>query len=182
MDKNYIQRLRRFALTIGLILLTYSIASVELNTQKEISPLGLPLNIKNPNLISIALVLASLYASFRYLYYAVLIGPAPHTTRNRLRKAILPDGTKFEDKLSDANYYLDFRLKLHAAIYKSFPMIGNYEAALVDLSTSPAKGPVVEMKVPAMVGLFCIFENIDYYSPIWVNVMALSIFVVKNIK
>lgn len=182
MDKNYIQRLRRFALTIGLILLTYSIASVELNTQKEISPLGLPLNIKNPNLIGIALVLASLYASLRYLYYAVLIGPAPHTTRNRLRKAILPDGTKFENKLSDTKYFFDFKLKLDAAIYKSFPRIGNYEAELVDFSTSPAKGPVVEMKVPTVVGLFCIFEDIDHYSPILVNVMALSIFAVKNIK
>ena len=182
MDKNYIQKLRRFALTIGLILLTYSIAGVELNTQKEISPLGLPLKINNPNLLGIALVLASLYSSLKYSYYAVLIGPAPHTTRKRLRKAILPDGTGFEDKLSDANYFLNFKLKFHAAIYNLFPRIGNYEAELVNFSTSPAKGPVVEIKVPKVVGLFCIFENIDYYSPIWVNAMALSIFAVKNIK
>ena len=46
-----IEKLRRFALVIGLVLLTYSLAAVELDIGETIHPLGIPLKINNPDLL-----------------------------------------------------------------------------------------------------------------------------------
>ena len=40
-----LQKLRRFALAIGLLLITYSVALVELDVGETVRPLGIPLKI-----------------------------------------------------------------------------------------------------------------------------------------
>ena len=178
MDKTLIQKLRRFALSIGLIFLTYSMAEIKLVTPVQINPLGIPLVIKSAAYIGIALLGVSVYVSFRYLYYAILIGPAPHTIRKRLKKSILPDGIKFDIKLASADYYRDFRGRLHAAINESFPRVGDVEAKLIDFSyTASAEEADVKIEVPTVVKLLCILENIDYYLPICINVIAIIVFI-----
>ena len=43
---TYIEKLRRFSLTFGLILLTYSIAGIKLVTPINISPFGISFTIE----------------------------------------------------------------------------------------------------------------------------------------
>lgn len=75
-----LEKLRRFALAVGLILITYSIAAVELATGETIHPLGLPLKINRPEYLGIGLAIASFWGMARYFYYALL------GTRLALRK------------------------------------------------------------------------------------------------
>jgi hypothetical protein len=171
MDTSLIQKLRRFSLSIGLITFTYSVAGIQLDTPAKIEPLGIPLVIQNPYLIGYALVLASLYASIRYLYYAVLIGPSPRTIRKRLIEGQLPD---LRRSFSDAghNFHEDFSLEFN----KWFPRVGKQKASCRIL----ARGEVEELNIPRIVRLFCFLEDIDYYSPIWVNIIAVSSYIIFN--
>ena len=66
-------KIRRFGLTIALILVIYSIAGVRIDTPAKIQPLGIPLIIERPNLIGLGLVIASFYSIFRFIYYGMLI-------------------------------------------------------------------------------------------------------------
>jgi len=85
-------KLRRFCLTFGLILITFSLAGVEMESPARISPLGIPLTIKRPDLLGIGLVLGAAYSLFRYWYYGILVGLSPRKARKRLKSGTLVDG------------------------------------------------------------------------------------------
>lgn len=166
--KAFILKLRRFSLTIGLILFAYSRASIQLKTPAEISPLGIPLVIQNPNAIGFALFLASLYAMFRYLYYAVLIGPSPSQVRKGLLKGYLPDGTprRSQNDQEFRKYLLEY-----------FPKIGQYKIFKINLLVPEENGVHITVnKMPYPVKLFCCLEDIDYFAPLWINVIAIIFF------
>jgi hypothetical protein len=80
-----ITKLRRFSLTIGLILLVYSIAGVQLDSPAKIAPLGIPLIIRHPELLGIGLVLASVYGTLAYFYYANIVVMSPMKVRRLLQ-------------------------------------------------------------------------------------------------
>src|SRR5439155_15197901 len=67
------------------ILLLYSIAGVRLDSPAHIQPLGIPLVIERANIFEWALLGVSVYAAFRYWYYAILAAVSPF----RVRKLIL---------------------------------------------------------------------------------------------
>ena len=83
MESTDIARLRRFALAAGVILLTYAIAAVELDTGETVRPLGVPLRIRNPDWLGIGLATAVLYGSLRFLYYGVMVEETPSARRRR---------------------------------------------------------------------------------------------------
>lgn len=167
--KTFILKLRRFSLTIGLILFAYSRASIQLKTPAEISPLGIPLIIQNPNAIGFALFLASLYAFFRYLYYAVLIGPFPSQVRKGLLKGYLPDGTPCNSQ--------DDKDLLRKYLLEYFPKIGKYKIFEINRLVPIENGIHITIKkIPWPVKFFCWLEDIDYFAPLWINVIAIIFF------
>ena len=89
-DQPDLPKLRRFALTIGLILFVYSIAGVELDPNETIKPLGLPFKIKQPGLIGLGLLITSIYASARYWYFAMQATFSPLYERRLLRQGHMP--------------------------------------------------------------------------------------------
>jgi hypothetical protein len=83
MEPTDLPRLRRFALAAGVILLTYAVAAVELDTGETVRPLGTPLLIRSPEWLGIGLALAALYGSLRFFYYGVMVSETPAARRRR---------------------------------------------------------------------------------------------------
>lgn len=179
MDNNLIQKLRRFALAIGIILFAYSSAGVELKSPAEIAPLGIPLVIKNTNFIGIAILTASIYAFLRYLYYSILIGPSPGAVRARLKKGIMPNGSRLSVDASSAAFS-KYHDALHVEFNNAFPRVKEYEAKIEKFSFS-ADGVEVEVKIPWQVEFFCLLADFDYYLPLLVNGFACLTYVVLRL-
>lgn len=165
---TFIQKLRRFSLVVGLILIAYSITRVQLETPAHISPLGFPFIIKRPGFLDIVLLLASIYGALRYFYYAILINPSPAKRRENLTKGLFADG--IIDKNLDVK---TISLKLESGFKTEFPSIGKYQAQLTQYSSD---GNIM-FEIPKQVKILCILEDIDYYSPIWVNFLALLLYI-----
>ena len=80
-----LEKLRRFALAIALLLITYSLAAVELDAGETIRPLGIPLKINDPRSLGIGLVLASLYAAASFVMYGTWLTESPAHKRRKYR-------------------------------------------------------------------------------------------------
>ena len=78
-----IKKLRRLALIFGLLLVTYSLAGIEISKGAKFSPFGIELTVRNPDLLGIGLVIGSIYGLCRYWFYAVLTGISPRRIRIR---------------------------------------------------------------------------------------------------
>jgi hypothetical protein len=167
---TFIQKLRRFSLAIGLILIAYSLAGVQLKTPAEISPLGIPLIIRRPVLLDIALLIASIYEALRYYYYAILITPSPQKRRDNLKKGLSADGLMDESRHSN-----EIVKMLDAGFNTEFPTMGEYKARI--RSYNRLESPQVAYDIPKQVEILCILENIDYYSPIWVNFLSILLYI-----
>ena len=77
-----LQKIRRFALAVGLVLITYSVA-LEFNFDEEVRPLGLPFKVVEPWLLPIGLMLTSFYGLLRFWYYGCLLTASPARRRRR---------------------------------------------------------------------------------------------------
>ena len=167
-----LQKLRRFSLAIGLILLTYSMAAVEIPSDEVIRPLGLPVKIGNPNLLGIALVLASVYGMLRFYYYGVVLHLTPRKRRLALlRKGMLvhSDRLHFEspafDSENDAAEFLDrlsevFPTSMYAHHSEIEERDGHY---------------VVRFGLPRSSRATTLVHDLDYTAPVWINVIALVV-------
>ena len=187
-----IGKLRRFALAIGIIFFTFAIAGIELQTPAEISPLGIPLVIKQPQLIGFGFFLASLYSLFRYWYYAIFTGTSPRKARKNLRSGFLADGSNYAE---DASKFGNIAKKqIEEYLYISVPIeeilikrgdVGSFFLPLteggggdapykfsVNFESFPQK--LFISKTPIEVGI-----DIDYYAPVWVNVIAMITWIAK---
>lgn len=83
-ETTEVWRLRRFALTVGLLLLVWSLAGITVAENPQIAPFGLPLTIAQPQLLPLGLAIAGAYGVLRYFYYAFSFGPSPFRPRRDL--------------------------------------------------------------------------------------------------
>ena len=79
-----LERLRRFALAIGLVTLTYGVAGISLTAGSTVSPFGIPFTISRPDFLPVGLAIASLYAAARFYYYGFMIRKSPFARRKDL--------------------------------------------------------------------------------------------------
>src|ERR1700674_147913 len=79
-----LDRLRRFALGAGLVLIAYASAGVELEAGAKVSLLGVPFFIRRPELLRLGLVLASAYGLVRFYYYGFMLEHSPQRRRKDL--------------------------------------------------------------------------------------------------
>ncbi len=107
MENIDLNKTRRFALAIGLVLFVYSIAGLSLDLDKTLTILGIPLMINNPKLIGIGLIICSIYATLRYLYYGIITGITPKKARDNLLNNRFPDGSRVSTEKSVSSSYLD---------------------------------------------------------------------------
>lgn len=174
MNPPDLDKLRRFSLTTALILITYVSAGVDVDTIHAVSILGLPLMIRRPNLIIIGLIIASLYGTARYWYYAFLHKPSPRKRRRRFLKNFTPSGQP--DLYRGAvPMTTDEIAPLKRELPDIFPELPRVAPALTVGQPPKSGGSGVILFVPRRIRQAAWFEDLDYSAPIWLNLLALPL-------
>ena len=83
-----LEKLRRFSLTVAIVLFVYGIAGVDIKPNEGVRPLGIPLELKEPTLVGGGLLLAAIYAVARYFYYSSVATESRFRTRRGLRRGL----------------------------------------------------------------------------------------------
>ena len=81
MHEPNIEKLRRFSLVVGLILLTYSFAGISLDPRSGINVVGLAFKVAKPQLLPLGFIIASLYGVFSFYYYGFMLKKSPYRVR-----------------------------------------------------------------------------------------------------
>lgn len=150
------------------MLITLVEAQVRLKTPVEINPLGIPLVIARPNLLTVALVFASIYATLRFIYYGMLAQPSPMRARRELPKRIKPAYVGGADEMAK------FHEEVQKEVDRHFPSFGKHK---VTFGTRPSAGgwSVVNMHIPDAVRVMSWIDTVDFLLPIIANAAALGI-------
>lgn len=165
-----LSKIRRFALTIAAILITLVLAEVELETPLRIAPLGIPLVIRRPDLLTVALAIAAVYSTLRYIYYGMLVQPSPMRARRQLlegRPVHTPTiGIDIEAFLAQVDKEID----------RYFPYFGKTRVTFE--ATQDASGCHLEkVSVPRAVRAVCWLETGDFLLPLLANLIALTLWI-----
>ena len=105
MHEPRLERLRRFSLTIALILLTYSLAGISLKPDSEIAIIGLTFKVARPSLLPIGLVIASVYATLSFYYYAFMLKKSPYRIRRDILDSLSSHEPKFQPGKEIPTYF-----------------------------------------------------------------------------
>lgn len=170
-----IQKLRRSALAFGLILLCYSLAEIKINTQETVKPIGIPLNINNPNLLGIGLLLGTIYGLCRYWLYAIILGLSPRKARKRLSSGYLIDLgiNNNSNNMSET----DFGTYARKDIDLIFPKYPKKHISFTVEKDSAGIFRIKITRIPKVIHLLAHIQDLDFYSPIWFNLLAIYYYV-----
>jgi hypothetical protein len=175
MDSTNISNIRRFALLIAVILITLVLAGVELENPVRMSPLGIPLVIKRPDLLTVALVIAAAYSILRYTYYGMLLQPSPMRARRELiagRPVHTPTmGIELANFVTQVNQEVD----------RYFPRIGK-DIVTFSATQEGMSCHLSEVKVPSAVRTLCWVGDIDFLLPILANLVAIGLWAGKYLN
>lgn len=196
MHEPDIEKLRRFSLVVALIMLTYSLAGIAMVPDSNISVVGLTFKVSRPSLLPIGLVIASLYAMFRFYYYGFMLKESPYRVRrdildslncndrryNRGKKVpTYIGGTEFEAKIS--LFSRDEAQKYISDFPDAFPRFARARPSMKIKSGESFNEDgdsyiwhSVMVVIPVRCRLVAVVQDIDYSSPIWLNLVALIIF------
>ncbi len=157
-----IGKLRRFALSVGLVLFTVAIAGVELESPAILHPLGIPLHVKRPDVLGIGLCIASVYALIRYWLYAFVLTVSPIRMRRRIKRGeslgrLDPSPTIFTDQATHL-------------VGRYFPSVGRKKT---QFKVGPYDTPIQDLRIPLRAHVLTWIENLDYLAPALVNIIAL---------
>jgi len=155
-----LDKLRRFTLIIGMILLVYSLAGVKLQSPAQIRPLGIPLEISHPEYLPVGLILVSLFAAIRFWFYAVKRSHTPAF----IRRAFINRVT--------VGYPAPQNVPSIEEVFKIFPPVFGKLPKIKSVSDSDSKSKHGVLEIPWQIKVACWLENADYLAPIWVNVIA----------
>lgn len=191
-------KLRRFALATGLVLLSYSVAGIELKPGAEASLFGVPFVIIRPELLPFGLVLASVYGLLRFYYYGLMLSDSPYRYRkDLLSKLQVKDqtgrykGSVYKTASESDREHLERQTK---TIIEAFPKFAgrrvsdNVKSVNVNVhKVGPANGGEhyfyeAEITIPRWCRLIALVEDIDYTLPIWLNIVALSVAVIRLMR
>ncbi|MCK9392168.1 MAG: hypothetical protein M0Q01_11460 [Syntrophales bacterium] len=188
-----LEKIRRFALGTGLILIAYVAAGVDLEAGAKVSMLGIPFIIQRPELLPAGLILASVYGLFRFYYYGFMLGTSPHRHRkNVLHKlhAEVPGsqgtykgsiflGPEVYSTTPSTSERPDAETQVHGII-NTFPKIGSV------IPTGKVKGYHItdedgddhisyeaQVTIPSACRIAALLQDLDYAAPIWLNAAAL---------
>jgi hypothetical protein len=196
-----LDRHRRFSLTIGLVLATWSFA-VELDSTKTIAPLGLPLKVVRPDLIPAALAAAAIYSAARFWFYGVHLLPNTIAKRLAIRRlrsvlspnskqqAIHPDEADHEDKLFAASHKLLLlpgpRLpRARQDLKEIYPSVSGkahllFATSRYEESKFEEHSPQYHiLSIPRAVRVAACVRDLDYLAPIWVPLSATILFLIS---
>lgn len=98
LDDVHLEKLRRFALTAALALITYTAAGIIIEPHEPIRVLGVSFLVSRPNLLPVGLALASLCAAARFYYYGLMLGPSPYRRRRDLIDGLMVHSDEYEKR------------------------------------------------------------------------------------
>ena len=194
-----LEKLRRFTFGTGLILLAYFAAGVDLEPGAKISILGIPSIIRRPELLSTSLIVASVYALFRFYYYGFMLGHSPHSCRrNVLHKlhAEVPGsrgnyngsvffGPKVYSITPSLSNRADAETQLKEII-NTFPKVGGVSVTgkvepyhFYDEEGDEHIAYNAHVTIPATCRVASFLQDLDYMAPILLNVGALTLAAVR---
>ena len=165
-------KLRRFSFLIAIILITYSIAGLELDAPAKIQPLGIPLIIQRPHFLPVGLLLASLYSVIRYIYFGYFVQISCTRARQLLRKGSPVHAPILSIKLEE------FTEQVANEVERYFPSIGQLKAKYTTSQTGSQCS--VEIQVPKLVWMLSLLEDIDYALPVIANIIAMVIWIIMQ--
>jgi hypothetical protein len=160
-------KLRVFSLTVALVLITLSLAGVRLESPAKVQPLGVPLTVDQPELLSIGLVLASVYSVLRFIYFGLLVQPSPIRARSRLLL-----GSRANTSTTP-NSFADFHAQISSEVHRYFPRVGRTPVTFAISQTGNEF--TLKVTVPPLVRIVARFEDIDFLAPIWLNLFATAL-------
>jgi hypothetical protein len=198
MHEPDIEKLRRFSLVVALITLTYSVAGISLVPDPGISVIGLTFKVSRPGLLPIGLVIASIYAMIRFYYYGFMLKKSPYRVRRDVidnlhcyerpyiggRKKV---PTYFGPTEFAAALWVSDRAEAKAYIAsfpEAFPKFAlarpSMKIEASESSTEDGESVVMSYDVQVVIPVRCrlagIIQDVDYSSPIWLNLVSLTIF------
>jgi hypothetical protein len=194
-----LEKLRRFSLVVALVVITYSVAGIRLEPNTGISVIGMTFKVSRPDLLPIGLVMASVYALLRFYYYGFmhkkspyrvrrdaldgLENPHPRTSRSKGNKISVYFGqiTTFDSSISMSDRE---KVETYCDEFPNlFPKFARAKASARLVSKQyhneegePYVSYTAKVEIPIRCRLVAIFQDIDYSSPIWLNLLALSTF------
>jgi hypothetical protein len=175
MDKSNpsVEKLRRFGLSIGLILFTYSAAGVKMSTDALIEPLGIPLRVTRPDLLGIGLAVGCVYSAARFYYYCMLRNSSPGAIRSRLMRGRLSG--RYAGQVSSDILFRN----AHREITEAFPGIADDGYTI---STSGGEYELEILPLPVRTRVLAAIETLDFTAPIWLNIIAVMMFLISVVK
>ena len=145
-----LQNLRRFSLVIGLSLITFSLAGIEIQADEVLRPLGFPLKISEPALVRTVLVIASVYAIIRFSFYGIFIAGTPRRRRKEL-------WGRMGRPNPDVDAIAEIR-SLYPIVFGKTPNFDSRQGG---------------NDIPLVCKIGAFLQSVDYTAPVWVNVIAL---------
>lgn len=196
MHEPNLEKLRRFSLAVGLIVLTYSFAGISLDPHSGINVVGLAFRVAKPQLLPLGLIITSLYGLFSFYYYGFMLKKSPYRVRRDIideldvweqtyisgKKVPVYFGpSEFETPIA---YSEPDRVEHYVANFPEiFPKFAKARASAklfsspsCDEDGEPYTSYRARIVIPKRCRLAAIFQDIDYASPIWLNIMALAAF------
>jgi len=167
-EKPDLAKIRRLSLSVAAVLITFCIAGVELDVPARISPMGIPLIIKKPDLLSVGLVIALVYSTLRYIYYGMLVNRTPWNARRQLLLGKLVHTPRVD--MSPQDYSAMFTKEMA----RYFPQVGKKTARIDELMIYQSDNDSsAKIFVPTIVKAFCWLEDIDFLLPVLASVAAI---------
>ena len=180
--KPDLEKLRRFALAIGLVLITYSLAVAAVEPDPTVSILGLKFSF-NRAWIPAGLVLTSAYSLIRFWLYGVATTDSPRRVRMTTLLRFEGEVTKAAFRRINLNAVRDRESEIRWRKKVEFEEAEFEEVKAAVLATYPrvaGKSPQFKdggpLDVPVACRVAAWFQDLDYLAPIWVNALALGCF------
>jgi len=170
LDLPDLAKIRRFSLVIATVLIAIVLADVQLDTPLRIAPLGISLVVRRPDLLTVALVIASVYSTLRYVYYGMFVQPSPMRARRELLSRTERILIKTVESLEE------FRVRARKEVDRYFPHI--WKAPVTFNVVQNADGNFVkDVNVPPLVRAACWIEDLDFLLPVFANVAAVALWI-----
>lgn len=160
--------------------------------------LGLPFKVSRPGLLPIGLIIASLCAIGRFYYYGFMLKKSPY----RVRRDILDSMDLRYNKIKKVPTYIgsiEFNANISCPDRESAEKyISNFPDAFTKFAGARPSMKIkssefitededysisydVNVVIPTWCRRAAIFQDIDYSSPIWLNLASLIIFIIFRV-
>ena len=192
-------RLRKFALLVGVLVLTWALAGISLAADSPVSLFGIPFQITRGELLPVGIGLASLYAMVRYYYYGMMLGTSPYRMRRDILNELVVDWdeagkrqkgkgrmysgpTRFTTSPShyDRSLVEDKATDLRAAFPKFAKARVTTEITSERFTDDDGElhwSHAVTVTIPIRCRLGAFIEDVDYTLPVWLNLVALALLI-----